>query len=170
VVIVQDYLTPKDFVKAVKDTGLERFAYRGPTSGGWPTLREMIDSDQRVLFLAENKAGGAPWNHLAYEKITEETPYTFKKAAKLTEPSELASSCKPGRGPRGAPLFLINHWVSTDPLPKPSDASKVNAFKPLLARARECRRLRDHLPNLLAVNFYGRGDLFAVVDELNGVR
>jgi hypothetical protein len=170
VVIVQDYLTPKDFVEAVKDTGLERFAYRGPTSGSWPTLREMIDSNQRVLFLSENKAGAAPWNHLAYKSITEETPYTFKKPAELTEASKLASSCKDNRGPPGAPLFLINHWISTDPLPKPSDASKVNAYKPLLARARECRRLRDHLPNLLAVNFYRRGDLFRVVDELNGVR
>ena len=28
--------------------------------------------------------------------------------------------------------------------------------------------MRDHLPNLLAVNFYARGDLFRVVDTLNG--
>ena len=39
-------------------------------------------------------------------------------------------------------------------MPKPSDAAKVNAYAPLLARARECERIRHHLPNLLAVNFY----------------
>ena len=54
-------------------------------------------------------------------------------------------------------------------MPRPSDAEKVNAYEPLLRRARECRRIRDHLPNLLAVNFYRRGDLFRVVDTLNGV-
>jgi hypothetical protein len=45
----------------------------------------------------------------------------------------------------------------------------VNAREPLLRRARECARIRGHLPNLLAVDFYRRGDLFAVADELNGV-
>ncbi len=170
VVINQDYVTPKDFVDAVKKAGLEQLAYRGPTNDDWPTLREMIDSGQRVVFLAENKAGAAPWYRPVYETITEETPYTFKSAALLTEKSKLAASCKPNRGPRSAPLFLINHWVSTDPLPRPSDAKRVNAHDPLLARARECQRIRKHLPNLLAVNFYRRGDVFKVVDELNGVR
>jgi hypothetical protein len=28
--------------------------------------------------------------------------------------------------------------------------------------------MRGHLPNLLAVDFYKRGDLFRVVDTLNG--
>jgi hypothetical protein len=45
----------------------------------------------------------------------------------------------------------------------------VNAYQPLLARARDCARIRHHLPNLLAVNFYERGDLFRVVDTLNGL-
>jgi hypothetical protein len=35
---------------------------------------------------------------------------------------------------------------------------------------KECRRLRHHFPNLVAVNFYRRGDLFRVVDAVNGVR
>ena len=66
-------------------------------------------------------------------------------------------------------MFLLNHWVSTDPLPRPSDAAQVNAYDPLLRRAQECARIRDHVPNLVAVNFYRRGDLFRVVDTLNGV-
>ena len=33
VVINQDYVTPKDFVAAVKDAGLEDLVYRGPTTG-----------------------------------------------------------------------------------------------------------------------------------------
>jgi hypothetical protein len=45
----------------------------------------------------------------------------------------------------------------------------VNAYKPLLRRAQECQRRRKQLPNLLAVNFYRKGDLFRMVDELNGV-
>jgi hypothetical protein len=169
VVINQDYVKPADFVGAVRDAGLEDLVYRGSTTT-WPTLREMIRSDQRVVFLAENHAGAAPWYQLAYKDITEETPYTFPKVADLTDPAKLAKSCRPNRGPDDAPLFLVNHWISTDPVPRPSDAAKVNAYGPLLRRLEECRKLRHHIPNLVAVNFYRRGALLRAVDALNGVR
>jgi hypothetical protein len=170
VVINQDYLTPQDFVGAVKAAGLEDFVYRGPVTGHWDTLRQMIDSDQRIVFLAENHAGAAPWYHLAYQSITEETPFKFTKVAQLTDPAKLPASCKANRGPKsGAPMFLVNHWISTDPFPRPSDAAKVNAYKPLLARMRDCERIRKHVPNLVAINFYKKGDVFRVVDTLNGV-
>jgi hypothetical protein len=170
VVINQDYVTPEDFVGAATDAGLADLVYRGPVNDDWLTLREMIDRDQRVVFLAENHAGAAGWYRLAYKAITEETPYKFSKVPQLTDPDELPASCEPNRGPERAPLFLVNHWISTDPIPLPSDASEVNAYEPLLRRARECKTMRDHLPNLVAVNFYRRGDVFKVVDALNGVR
>ena len=169
VVINQDAITPKDFVAAVQEAGLADLAYRGPVDGQWPTLQEMIDSGQRVVFLAEEHAGAAPWYRLAYDGATQETPYTFHKTADLTDPRQVAETCTSNRGTKGAPLFLLNHWISTDPLPRPSDAAKVNAYEPLLHRARECERIRGQLPNLIAVNFYRRGDLFRVVDTLNGV-
>src|SRR5262249_18371965 len=112
VVINQDYVTPKDFVAAVNKAGLGDLVYRGPTSGDWTTLREMIDDNQRLLFLAENHAGAAPWYHLAYQQITEETPYAFSKASQLTDPAKVPASCRPNRGPEHAPMFLLNHWVT----------------------------------------------------------
>jgi hypothetical protein len=168
VVVNQDYVTPADFVKAVGDAGLAGYAFTPPDDGDWPTLREMIEADQRLVLLAENHAGAAPWYQPVYKSLTKETPYTFRTASLLTAKADLPASCEPNRGPKEAPLFLINHWVSTDPTPRPSDAEKVNAYAPLLARARECQRIRHHLPNLLAVNFYKRGDVFRVVDTLNG--
>jgi hypothetical protein len=170
VVINQDYVTPDDFVKAANDADLGGLVYEGPITDSEPTLRQMIDSDRRLVVLAENHAGGAPWYRSAYDSITEETPYTFSKVAQLTDPDQLAASCKPNRGPERAPLFLVNHWISTDPVPLPSHAATVNAYEPLLARLRDCQRIRDHLPNLVAVNFYLKGDVFKVVDALNGVR
>jgi hypothetical protein len=170
VVINQDYVTPKDFVGAVEDAGLGDLVYRGPVSGEWPTLRQAIDRGWRVLFLAEEKAGAAPWYHLTYRTITQETPYSFPTAPSLISPDRLPSTCEPNRGPDDAPLFLVNHWVTTDPLPRPSDATQVNAYDALMGRLSECRRIRKHLVNLVAVNFYRRGDVFRVVDTLNGVR
>jgi hypothetical protein len=171
VVVNQDYVTPEDFVGAVEKAGLAGLAYRGPTGRGrWPTLRQMIDSGQRVVFLAENHAGGAPWYHLAYREITQETPFSFSRPAQLTDPADTAATCRPNRGPAGAPLFLVNHWITTDPLPLPSNARRVNAYGPLLHRLRECRRIRHHIPNLVAVDFYRQGNVFRAVAALNGTR
>ena len=170
VVINQDYIIPQDFVAAVNKAGLGDMVYRGPTAEGqWPTLRQMIDTNQRVVFLAENHAGAAPWYHLAYKDITEETPYAFSNPQQLTTASQLATSCRPNRGPARAPIFLVNHWITTDPTPLPSNAAKVNAYRPLMRRLRECERIRHHIPNLVAVNFYRRGDLLRAVDGLNGI-
>jgi hypothetical protein len=169
VIINQDYVKPSDFVAAVRQAGLDKLAYRGPVDGAWPTLRSMIDTGQRVVFLAENHAGGAPWYHLAYASAVQETPFHFSRVAQLTKPDNLPESCRPNRGPDDAPLFRINHWNSTDPTPLPSDAQAVNAYDVLLRRVQTCEKLRQHFPNLIAVNFYARGDVFRVVDTLNRV-
>jgi hypothetical protein len=165
VVVNQDYVTPADFVKAIGDAGLTRYAATlGP--GPLPTLRSMIDSGRRLVLLAENHAGAASWYQLAYESLLQETPFHFDSAAQLLA---AGSVCPPNRGPASAPLFLLNHWVTTAPVQRPSDAAKVNAYAPLLARAQACERIRKRLPNLLAVNFYKEGDVFRVADTLNRV-
>jgi uncharacterized membrane protein HdeD (DUF308 family) len=166
VVVNQDYVTPADFVKAIGDAGLTRYAATlGP--GPLPTLRSMIDSGRRLVLLAENHAGAASWYQLAYESLLQETPFHFDSASQLLAAGNV---CPPNRGPASAPLFLLNHWVTTAPVQRPSDAAKVNAYAPLLARAQACERIRKRLPNLLAVNFYKEGDVFRVADTLNRVR
>ena len=129
----------------------------------------MIEQDRRLVVLAENEAGAAPWYQLAYERLTQETPFTFDGAAALTAPDRLAASCAPNRGPAGAPLFLLNHWVNTDPVPRPGNAAGGQRVR-RAARAApaRARRLRGQPVNLVAVDFYKRGDLFRVVDTLNG--
>jgi hypothetical protein len=95
VIINQDYVTPEDYVGAVRDAGLEPFAFTPPPDGRWPTLREMIDSGRRVLFLAENEAGGAPWYRLGYDALLQETPYSFPAVPDLIGDEAVASSCEP---------------------------------------------------------------------------
>ena len=167
VIVNEDYVKPSDYTDAVKKAGLGDMVYRGAT-GPWPTLGEMIDSGQRLVMLAEHKGGGDPWYHAAYQGIVQETPYRFKKVSELTNPNNLAATCKPNRGDRDGSLLLLNHWIDTSPAPRPSNAEKVNAYDALLHRARTCQKIRGLLPNLVAVDFYKSGDLFDVVDALNG--
>ncbi len=161
-------MTPADIERAFEQAGLLDLVYRGPL-GPFPTLRAMIDSGQRLVVMAENDAGTIPWYHLAYEHALQETPFRFTRASRLTDPANLAASCRPNRGPDSAPLFLLNHWIDTTPVPRASLAEVVNARESLLRRAEECQRIRHRLPNLVAVDFFRRGDVLGVVNTLNGM-
>ncbi len=167
VVINQDEgVSPADIRDAFAQAGLLDLVYRGPL-GPFPTLREMIDANQRLVVMAENDAGDIPWYHLAYRHALQETPFRFRSTSALTE--RVAYSCRPNRGPASAPLFLLNNWVDTTPIPRASNAAVVNGRRALLTRSRTCQRIRHRLPNLLAVDFFRRGDVLGVVNALNGV-
>jgi hypothetical protein len=62
----------------------------------------------------------------------------------------------------------MNHWVARR-APDRVDAAYVNSYEFLLARAPSCQEQRNHLPNFITVDFYSIGDLFEVVDTLNGI-
>ena len=46
----------------------------------------------------------------------------------------------------------------------------INAYDVLMPRVRDCMTQRGRFPTIIGVNFYDKGDLLRVVDELNGVR
>ena len=161
IVAVQDEgVAAKDVARCFEESGLIDFVYKGRVGPPWPTLREMAASGERVLVMAENDTSGVAWYHPAFE-VMQETPYTFH------DPKEFSEA--PNRGGSTASLLLMNHWIESTPMPKPSNAEIVNAYDFLLARARRCQKTRRHLPNLIAVDFYATGDLMRVVRTLNGV-
>jgi hypothetical protein len=161
IIVIQDEsVTPQDVAACFQESGLIDFVYFGNVTPPWPTLRQMVAIDQRVLVLAENNSEGVPWYHQAFE-VMQETPYSFH------DPSQFSSV--PNRGSMEGSLFLLNHWIDTPPSPKPSIAEKVNAYDFLLARAKESQKQRGLLPNLIAVDFYLTGNIFDVVNTLNGV-
>jgi hypothetical protein len=161
IICIQDEgVTPQDIARCFEKSGLIDFVYRGSVQPPWPTLREMAESDQRVLVMAEHNSAGVPWYHPAFE-VMQETPYEFRDTTQFSE--------VPNRGGTSGSLLLMNHWIETVPMPKPSNAEVVNSYDFLLRRARRCQQTRGHVPNLVAVDFYGTGDLMRVVQTLNGV-
>ncbi len=169
-IVHQDQIAPEDWVDAIRRARLEPFAYDGAAGGPWATLGEMVESGKRLVILNENRSGGAPWNLDAFGEALQETPFAFTDVSQLTDPKKLAASCEPNRGPAAAPLFQMNHWVNRPPAPRPTDAAKVNAYEPLLARARACAEQRGRPVNIVAVNFYRRGEALRAVRTLNGLR
>jgi len=162
IIVIQDEgVTPQDIEKCFAESGLIDFVYRGAVTPPWPTLRQMAESDQRVLVMAENNSAGVAWYHQAFE-VMQETPYTFH------DPKQFSN--RPNRGGRGGSLLLLNHWIESTPMPRPSNAAIVNAYDVLLKRARACQRERRKLPNMIAVDFYATGDLVRVARTMNGIK
>jgi hypothetical protein len=160
VVVIQDAITPEGTETAFEESGLISMVYAHEEGQPWPTLGEMIDKNQRVVVMAEE--GGPPpaWYHHVWD-YTKETPYSFH------DPEEM--SCEPNRGTEEGEFFLLNHWIERAS-PSRLDSAQLNEYQFLLDRAQECAEERGQVPNFVAVNFYLNGDLFDVVDELNGVR
>ena len=161
ILVIEDYDESPELIAALEAGGLGDLVYRGGVGHPWPTLRALIEQNQRVVVFAEHIPASVGWLHPTIGAI-QETPYTFHDPAQ-------PMSCGPNRGGTTGSLFQINHWIETTPTPKPSNAAIVNAYDFLLKRAQECQRERGHVPNIVGVDFYRTGDLFRVVRTLNGL-
>lgn len=160
---IEDHVRPQDVARVFEDSGLEPLVWRGTLGPDrFPTLREMLGKQQRVVVMAENRTGAVPWLRAQFD-LVQETPYRFRTPEEVAA----AASCRPNRGRARNPLFLLNHWVDTSPFPQVRNAARLNAFQTLLRRARRCQRVRGRLPNLVAVDFYEQGDVVGVVRALN---
>ncbi len=158
--IYEDHVAAADLAVDYGATGAVELVYTHQTGDPWPTLGEMIAAGTRLVVTAE-QGGPPPVWHQNVWTLAWDTPYGPQDPADL--------SCELNRGSPDNDLFLVNHWVNNDlGLPSVEDAQLVNAYDFLLARAQDCEAQWGHPPNFLAVDFYDRGDLFAVVDTLNG--
>jgi hypothetical protein len=160
-IVVEDNVAPADIATAFEESGLLELVYQGAAQPPWPTLGEMLATDQRVVVLAENDASGVPWYHLSTQ-VMQETPYAFHA------PDEF--SCEPNRGGTKGSLFLVNHWIESAPAPKPSNAAIVNERGFLLRRVQHCEATRGKKATVIAVDFYRTGDVVEVAAMLNRIR
>ncbi len=165
VIFIEDVVSPKETAREFERSGLLRYAYIPTDDPVQPTLGELIEDDQRLLIMAENDSGGGkyPWYQQGFD-LVQETPYTFNTVAEIEAPE----SCDPNRGSTSNPLFQMNSWIEKIPR-DPDLAARIDAHGPLLDRANLCTEIRGLKPNLLNVDFYDRGDVLGVANELNGI-
>jgi Phosphatidylinositol-specific phospholipase C, X domain len=149
---------------ALTDAGLIDYVHTQSTGAPWPTLSNMIESGKRLVIFTENQAlaGTPPWFHYAWGNIFD-TPYDFGSQADF--------SCDINRGNSGNALFLVNHWVSLPIVGTgiKDSAAVVNDEGVLWPRVQNCMAQNGHIANFVAVDFYRQGDLFRVVDSINGI-
>ncbi|MDP2713144.1 MAG: hypothetical protein Q8O56_18180 [Solirubrobacteraceae bacterium] len=160
VISIEDQISPAATVDVFRRSGLLDRVWKGAIEP-LPTLRAMIDRDERVLVFGEEDTAGVPWYHQQFDAMVE-TPYDIPSAKELLD----ARGCRPGRGTPGAPLGLLNHWVARTP-PRPSVARTVNDAAAVARRARDCATALGGEVNVIAVDFWGEGDVVGAADRLN---
>lgn len=157
-IIFESSIENSETASAIEDSGLLGFTYPHVAGQPWPTLRQLIDADTRLVVFQE-KRGAAEypwlmfiWDHAWETDFSSLTPQEF--------------SCDPNRGNPDNSLFLLNHFL-TDMWGMPELAEMVNYNPLFIDRAVQCEQESGALPNFVAVDFYDIGDLFDVVEALN---
>ncbi|MEA2752908.1 MAG: hypothetical protein QOI41_7051 [Myxococcales bacterium] len=159
-VIFENYSTDADTDEVLRASGLADYAYVHPKGAPWPTLRELIDTNKRVVVFLEQGGGTPAYLHRAYADEMWDTPYSFTKKEEF--------SCALGRGSKSNALFLVNHWLS-NPFGDIAFARDVNTTAVLGGRVTQCTTEAGRAPTFVSVDFYDVGDLFGVVRTANGL-
>lgn len=159
---IETYASNRDLAEMIIEAGLEPFTYTHDFILGWPTLREMVEKNTRLIVMVDR---GFTYN-------TPQWLYKDRELAHLTpwdviEPEDFICT---GQYPNFSSdkLYLINHFLLA-PFTMETQSERVN-FNPLLRnRAFQCWNETGHIPNFISPTFYSVGDLKSVIDELNGV-
>ena len=103
--VVQDETTTADTVAAFEDSGLADRAHDHEPGTPWPTLRELIDQNERILVYAENEGSPDSWYQNAWETAFFDTPFSFAVRSDF--------SCIVNRGQKANGL-LLNQSLADD--------------------------------------------------------
>jgi hypothetical protein len=157
-IIFESYVPAPRVDAAFRTASLDNHVHTHAPGTPWPTLRELIDTDERLIVLTDDDGGGTyPWYMDVWAQAFD-NPYAAETVDDFT--------CAGGRGNDTNALFIFNHFLSA-PLAQPSSAATVNANPLLVDRARACATARNHLPNFVTVDFFDVGDLLSAVSQLN---
>jgi hypothetical protein len=160
-ILYEDHVPPEAIAADFLRSGLVDYVYTHPAGEPWPTLGEMIARGTRLVVTAENAGPPPLWLHSMWQ-IAWDNPF------RNFSPEQFR--CDLNRGSRSNGLFLLNHWVNNRlDFPSEEQAAEVNRLEALYPRVLGCIQESRRIPNFIAVDYYEHGDLFPVLDLLNGV-
>jgi hypothetical protein len=146
---------------AFDQVGLSSAVYLKKAGESWPKLSEMIRRRQQVVALLDDVGGSHHPFLLPRWKLTWETPWDNQK------PSDFGR-CGADRGKKGNDIYVVDTYLEDQIIPTAAHAALVNEDPFLIDRLLYCRKQEATRPNFVMVNFYEVGDVFHVVDVLNG--
>ncbi|TFK30856.1 PLC-like phosphodiesterase [Coprinopsis marcescibilis] len=174
-IVNADNVPAGQYAAAYAATGLDSISYRPPNPAlgylEWPTLGELIDSNQRLVTFLSTTANQA------------EVPYLIDQFTNVWETAfnvVTSFDCNVNRQ-NGDPqnmLYLVNHYLDKlllgQPVPFIERLNETNAASgpgSLGEQVERCSGQHGRPPNFLLVDFYeyGGGSVFQVASQINGV-
>jgi hypothetical protein len=156
--VIEDYVPPEQLLSSFDDSDLSDRLLPVAATAALPTLGEMLAEGKQMLATLEN-GDLPPLLPNAFLRLVEETPFTFLTASAL----DTQDSCIDNRGPVGAPIFQLNHWLT----PAGGRRARAVNYRVLRRRVDECRARRGRAPTLVAVDFAEDSDVIEVTRDMN---
>lgn len=170
IIVFESYVENSSLADVFKEAGLEGYMYTHNPQTGWPTLREMIDTNRKILAMSDSKnmTNTPDWLHYAYD-LGHYTGPTKKRDASGKKLDRGGLTCW-AWGIQGKPqkLYWLNHFgLAPYTLQKLSESINYNPY--LYDRAKACWEEAGHIPNALSLTFFSQSDLMETINRLNGV-
>ncbi|KAF1849151.1 uncharacterized protein K460DRAFT_305018 [Cucurbitaria berberidis CBS 394.84] len=178
-----DNASPADLGSQFSGAGIDRYAYKPPSTTTlpqtWPTLDSLIGNNTRLMTFVASLSQPST----QYPYLMDEFTFIFENEYENTNPSNY--SCKPDRptslGTTSAALssgrmFLMNHFLYQSQTfiqsPNETYANVTNAqtgFGSLGDSVKNCTSVYAKPPTFVLVDFFNVGPAMASVDAANGV-
>ena len=140
----------------------------------WPTMRQLVRRDQRILVFYFN--GGYCDNDLCPAPFHQWFDYAAETQFDSSSISDLNNyeySCEVTRGPGSSPaervnnadFFVVNNFVTP---PDPDAATTTNSKDFLAGRLSKCANLNSKRPNFVYIDFWSNGVTAELVQYANG--
>lgn len=162
VFIIEDAVPVAQIEEGLSAGGLLPRVYAHPAGQGWPTLKQLIAQEKRVIVMTESspKAQAPAWQH-GYHDILFDNPYAAEKVEDF--------SCDVLRGKGTHALALLNHFLTKGLEGHQGLSDQANTQELLGAHAEKCRNQWGRQVNFVAVDWYTSGAVLDVVRQLNGL-
>ena len=154
---LQNETTLEHTLAAFEQSGLMTYAHSQPPGAPWPTLREMIRDNRRLVVFSPHEDGAPDWYHATND-------YIYGTDWSFADPEDLGCVLTAAPFPNG--LLQITH-VLTNPVASPDNAELINHNPFLRDRIDGCIVELGRLPTMISVDFYSIGDILQVVRDLN---
>jgi len=164
-IIFECYVSVDVIETALSDAGLLSMAYTKTKNTQWPTLRELIDTNKRLMIFSDKNDASInqKWYHYVWD-------YAVETSFSAVETSDLNSSFN--RGNASNDLFILNHFLVNKILGagSKSNAKTANSNPFMINRINNFRTETTRFPNFITVDFYDIGDCMENVNKLNQVQ